>query len=85
MESMASPQMLVVQKKKNLKDKVYPSINKTNCPNKTKPAFATALTERKESGVGAVTQPLFQRKSACAAFAFPFCKAELTKPLTRKL
>lgn len=73
------------KKKKNLKDKVYPSQDKTNCPNKTKPALVTALTGRKGSGVGAVTQPLIQCRSACAAFAFPFCKAELAKPLTRKL
>lgn len=72
-------------KKKNLKDKVYPSKNKTNCPNKTKPAFVTALTRRKGSGIRVVTQMSFQCRSACAAFAFPFCKAELTKPLTRKL
>lgn len=71
--------------KKNLKDKVYPSKTKRNCPNKTKPAFVTALTGRKGSGVGAVTQPLFLCRSACAAVAFPFCKAELTNPLTRKL
>lgn len=45
--------------KKNLKDKVYPSKNKTNCPTKTKPAFVTALSGRKGSVVGLVTQPLF--------------------------
>lgn len=71
--------------RKNLKDKVYPSKTKTNCPNKTKPAFVTALTGRKGSGVEAVTQLLFQCRSACADFAFPSCKAELKKPLTRKL
>lgn len=71
--------------RKNLKDKAYPSKTKTNCPNKTKPAFVTALTGRKGSGVEAVTQLLFQCRSACADFAFPSCKAELKKPLTRKL
>lgn len=85
MESMASPQMLVVQQEKNLKDKAYPSKTKTNCPNKTKPAFVTALTGRKGSRVEAVTQLLFQCRSACADFAFPSCKAEQKKPLTRKL
>lgn len=46
--------------RKNLKDKAYPSKTKTNCPNKTKPAFVTALTGRKGSWVEAVTQLLFQ-------------------------
>lgn len=58
MESVALPQMLVVQKK-NLKDKVYPSKTKTNCPNKTNPAAVTAVAGRKGAGVGIVTQSSF--------------------------
>lgn len=80
-----APNVGCPKKKKAFKDKVYPSRNKTNCPNKTKPAVVTALTGRRGSGVGAVTQPLFQCTFARAAFAFLFCRAELAKPWTRKL
>lgn len=68
-----------------LKDKVYPSKNKTHRPDKTQPAFVTAMTGRKVSGVGTVMQAFFQYRSACSAFAFLCCRAELTKPLTREL
>lgn len=79
------PKCWLSNKKKNLKDKAYPSKTKTNCPNKTKPAFVTALTGRTGSGVEAVTQLLFHCRSACTDFAFPSCKAELKNALTRKL
>lgn len=64
MESVALPQMLVVQKKNNkkptdLKDKLYPSKTKTNCPSKPNPALVTAMARRKGAGVGTVMQLLF--------------------------
>lgn len=55
--------------KNTLKDKVYPSKNKTHHPEKKQPAFVTAMTGRKVSGVGTVMQPLFWYRSSFAAFA----------------